>query len=242
MVNMTFIDVVSKFDTILDRNIDNIIDFKGGKFSKDGDTVLLFWFNEDFGINVNDLSGNNNNGTFTNYVSWDSGKFGRGIKINWNDISSYIVVLHNTSLNFGTGNFTIELWVKPITIDKSTDDGFVYDKNSGGAGDIDLRIGWDILCADVAGGSSSVPTSSDCDISDGNWHHVKLFLRGLRVQVILDGKCWGRYKGGDTFSGLSTDSTADVGIGYSVFWEDYQFWYNIGGIKVSKSTNNSSGF
>lgn len=59
-----------------------------------------------------DLSGNNNNGTLTNGPLFNN-LYGGCIQTD--GVNDYISVAHNSTLNFGTGDFTILMWVSGIT-------------------------------------------------------------------------------------------------------------------------------
>jgi hypothetical protein len=60
--------------------------------------------------NGNDISGNNNHGTFFyGGMSYGSGKVAQAFKVN---TSGFIAIEDHASLNFGTGNFSIDAWVK----------------------------------------------------------------------------------------------------------------------------------
>ncbi len=74
-------------------------------------------FNEGTGTLVNDLSGNNNTGLFTNIVSpygWTIGDDGQSV-VSLDGVNDYIDMGNPASLNFGTGNYTFMSDVKIIS-------------------------------------------------------------------------------------------------------------------------------
>lgn len=81
-------------------------------------------FNEDSGTVVNDLSGNGNNGTLTNFSfpstttsGWNPGRLGPAIA--FDGTNDFIAVNNNPSLNLTTA-LTISAWVNPRVIVDST--------------------------------------------------------------------------------------------------------------------------
>jgi hypothetical protein len=61
----------------------------------------------------NDLSGNNNNGTLINGLTFNSTNGGNLV---FDGVDDYISISNNTNLIFGTGDFTVSMWIKtPIT-------------------------------------------------------------------------------------------------------------------------------
>jgi len=76
--------------------------------SPESGTVGLWHFDGD----ANDSSGYSNNGTVYG-ATYVSGKFDQALSFDGND--DYVSVPDSSSLNFGTGDFTIEAWVKLST-------------------------------------------------------------------------------------------------------------------------------
>lgn len=75
--------------------------------------IAYFPFDEKTGTTVNDISGNNNTGSFVNSPSWDQGKFGSAVRFNGS--SNYISL--GTSLNTSfVVPYSISVWVKPESI------------------------------------------------------------------------------------------------------------------------------
>ena len=65
------------------------------------------------GTTWTDLSGNNNTGTLTNGPTFSDGNMGSIVFDGTND---YVSVPSSTSFNFGTGDFTVEMWVYPTSV------------------------------------------------------------------------------------------------------------------------------
>jgi len=74
-----------------------------------GDPTLKLW--SPFDDNVIDFSGNNHNGTINGSVPFIPTIFGKGASFSGNT-SNYIDYGNPTDFNFGTGPFTLMVWVK----------------------------------------------------------------------------------------------------------------------------------
>lgn len=169
------------------------------------------------------------NGTITTYgnVQILNGKFGKAAYL---DGSSYIEV---PAQNFGTGDFTIELWVKPTTTPATpwttiltTGSGQVFEE---------IRIG-----QNINGGGTGVlfrnNTNNAHRISNGttmpinSWNHVALVREGTVMRYYLNGKLL------HTFSNVSISHTATspTRIGYGYYpWDGYFTGY-IDGVRIIK--------
>jgi len=79
------------------------------------DSLVAHWkFDESYGTTAADSSGYDNPGTLYNWdggdTSWIGGKIGNALIFDGND--SYVRVDDDPALNFGTGSFTLSLWIK----------------------------------------------------------------------------------------------------------------------------------
>lgn len=81
-------------------------------YEPDANTVALWHFEEDTGIGayLKDSAGSNH-GTPTGGMKPYSGKIGKGRKFNGS--TEYVSVPDSTDFTFGTGDFTIDLWINP---------------------------------------------------------------------------------------------------------------------------------
>ena len=85
-------------------------DLKLGPFTRDNGLVGYWSFDETSGT-LYDYSGYNNNGTSYGGVTYGvQGKVGNALSFDGSD--DYIDCGSDESLAFGTGNFTIGLWIK----------------------------------------------------------------------------------------------------------------------------------
>lgn len=124
--------------------------------------------------NANDISGNNNNGTLQGGANYGSGKVANALKVS--NVADYVAVPNSSSLNFGTGNFSIDAWVKTndtlnalviasklviTVVPNVVNSGFMFAIESGKLG---FYMG--------DGSASSLHAVSTELIADGAWHFV----------------------------------------------------------------------
>ncbi len=88
--------------------------------------------------------------------------------------------------NFGTGDFTIETWVK--TTDSK---GAIYSKRNSCASTDYMAIlinGGNLLFELRGFGQSNLDLSTTAAVSDGNWHHVAVTRSGSDLKIYKDGE------------------------------------------------------
>lgn len=153
------------------------------------DSMVGWWTGDN---NANDISGFNNNGTLQGGANYVMGKVAGAFNvINGAD---FISIPDASSLNFGTGNFSIDAWIK--TTDASNVLNIV-DKRSGTennpvgysffivAGKLSFQLG--------DGQATLNHVSITSPVSDGKWHHAavtidrknktggKLYVDGIQI-------------------------------------------------------------
>lgn len=126
-------------------------------------------FSEGTSTTVADSSGSANMGTMNGTSYWNSsGKYGPAFS--GNGTANYANCGTGTSLNFGTGNFTIAAWVN--TTDTTTNDwkGIVGKWSTGSAGYF-LQY-YPLTGTWAFGWNGSTFLNPVKNISDGNWHFI----------------------------------------------------------------------
>jgi hypothetical protein len=137
------------------------------------------------GNDIADESGNGNNGTLTNgaYVGEDD-------EIVFDGVDDYVAVAHDASLNWGSGDGTVSVWVK-FTTDKNAYTCFLV-KGAGGASQKRYQLvtesdgttpRFDI---DDDGGVLKT-IGHDASINDGEWHHLAGVRDGNNLRLYVDG-------------------------------------------------------
>jgi hypothetical protein len=150
-----------------------------------------------FDGNYTDSSGRNNNATPKGpSPGFGAGKIGQAfhfITKKDGSVINYATLGAPTDLLFGTGDFTVSMWV---SYSAQTDDApFISNKDWGSSS----NIGWGIFSQSDGvfrvvdtgtprGGGNKLDTKGP-NINDGNWHHILVsFWRGQAGQIYLDGK------------------------------------------------------
>lgn len=182
----------------------------GNEFSWMTNGLVGYWKMDETSGTLADSSGNSNTGTWygTGVSHYSAGKFGNGGGFNGTD--DYVDAGNPASLNFGSGNFTLSVWVKGGGIDRET----YIQKNT------DTWVPGYWLWHDMAatGLSFNVYGSTngvgvDCtyvkNMTDG-WHHVVGVRNGEKCYLYLDGV----QVATDTQAGLgSTDGAGNLRLG-----------------------------
>jgi len=173
-------------------------------------TVALWRFEETSGSTASDSSANSNDGTLTNMSSpscWVDGEIGGGLYFDGSD--DYVNCGDDSSLDFGTGDFTVELWMKTSAsageyqgligkIDTSTWTGWGLQMRTDGSVDVYLNGEHNYI-------------SGDYDLRDGEWHHVVAIRDGQEAILYIDGEYIGKIT--RTTNDDSVDTTTDLKIG-----------------------------
>ena len=185
---------------------DSLSSFDGTmqKLQSDADTVALWHFDEETGTTLGDSSGNGNNGTLNNFVADDgdwiadsTSEFGgSGGALNFNgdpdgdEVGNYIEAAHNTSLNFGSGDFTIEGWIK-TTIETSSDLAIINkctDLNETGFHLSLDGLSLHSLKYTLLDENDWTLLWSDATVNDGNWHYVVVLRDETEIRNYVDGE------------------------------------------------------
>ena len=142
------------------------------------------------GLNATkDYSQSSNNGSEYNGVYWNAtgGFDGRGA-YEFDGTDDYISVPDDDSLDFGTRDFTISVWVKRE--DNNTTSRIITKKYAVG----DNSVGWSLGVSDgkllfkLSNGTSNNAIASSSDFLDTTWHHVVATRnRSTNLLIYLDG-------------------------------------------------------
>jgi len=184
--------------------------------------VGLWHFDEGMGPTANDSSGNNNDGTLMGGTSWTSGKFGNSLSFDGSN--GYVLVADDDTLDFGTGDFTVEAW---INVRKSAlvtyKEYGVVNKNSYFQG----TPGWGIevftwglggdfgvICY-ITNQTSWVPTtylsvrisSMTADV----WHHIAQVRTGTTLRLYFDGELVGTKTHGEISGNVNNSQPVIIG-------------------------------
>lgn len=169
----------------------NLKDYKfGNKYEPQNGCVqppsgMVAWWSFDFSSkdSPQDLAGYNNFGTKMNGPIAVAGKVLGALQ--FDGIDDYVEVANQSELNFGTGDFSFDAWVKT---DAKTGVKVMVDKRQG------YNIGYSFFLNDgnlsiqLADGSfpnSYTNYASTLFVADGNWHHVAITVERKNKQGII---------------------------------------------------------
>ncbi len=142
-----------------------------------------------------------------------AGKFNSAL--NFDGTDDYVNITNNSSLNFGTGDFTFSAWTKTA---QDCTGNKVYAGRYQGIGDVSLWLG----CVDSSGvgkarfsvrdslGNSGPSGDSIKTINDNQWHHLVGVKNGSNTIIYVDGIR--ENSGTGSFTG-NFNATADFTIG-----------------------------
>ncbi|RJR15967.1 LamG domain-containing protein [Candidatus Microgenomates bacterium] len=150
--------------------------------------LVGYWKMDETATPSLDSSGNALSGTWNGSTASTTGKYGNGTV--YDGTGDFIDVGTSTTLQMGTGDFTISTWFK-----NSTDGGSnveLVSKNKANCGDYDLYLNSseNVVFAFRAPSSCVGPTvSSTASYTDGSWHHaVATVKRNEITRLFIDGQ------------------------------------------------------
>ncbi len=156
-----------------------------GQIQTDANTVGLWRLNETSGSGayLKDSSGNSNHGTPTGTTT-TTGISDKGRS--FNGTSDYIDMGDPVEVDFGTGNFTLEAWVKRDTIGATQ---MIISKDSDTTGrQLFLAfLSTNIIRISYNTSGNQVYLDSTTAISDYNWHHIVGQRVGNSFSIYIDG-------------------------------------------------------
>ncbi len=134
--------------------------------------------------------------------------------LDFDGVDDYVGIPHSTSLNLGTGDFTVEAWIKTrssaslsrvVTKIPDGGNGFDLDVSSGKAG-IFIRDQSQLL-------PNFVFPQSTTMINDNNWHHIAGVREGDIARIYVDGIEGQSATGADNLN-INNGQTLDIGRWY----------------------------
>lgn len=172
--------------------------------------LVSYW---EFEQNVEDSIGVND-GTRYNFTNgYVTGKYGYGLDFN-STAEQYVDYGNDTSLNFGSGDFSVELWVKTTQVGHGVLSKYDFINDIGYIFSIESYGGY----FGVFDGVVYPDATSTTNVSDGTWHHIVGIRNGDNVTIYVDGD-WEDTESQGTMG--STDVTDDLLMGYYNGWGDY---------------------
>jgi Concanavalin A-like lectin/glucanases superfamily len=145
----------------------------------------LWHMNETSGTVMADSSGNGNNGTLYNVTLGAAGKY--GTSYTFNGKSSYVEVPDAPSLNPGSANISISLWLRTYSL-PSVGDYDLVRKGVFTAPEykVELLQSGAIQCT-FRGTTSNANATGGSGLNNGAWHHIQCIKTGSQIQTVIDG-------------------------------------------------------
>jgi hypothetical protein len=127
--------------------------------------------------------------------------------------TGYLSLSDSDDWNFGSGDFTIEMWYKfrvpPTTVYTGTSGQYVYSQYLDSNNYVIIAFGWSGIIFEVKNLSSTVVSTSNSTIHDSQWHHVAITRVNTTVTMWLDGASIGTA----SISGSMPNISAELQIG-----------------------------
>ena len=143
-------------------------------------------------------------------ISTAQSKFG-GASIAFDGTGDYLTASSNAGFAFGTGDFTIEAWVRPTTLSSASDFAFVFDtRATAGSGNLGASVGF----TQTTGvwmffeQSANILTNTSSSAVANQWQHIALSRAGTSWRFFVDGTQVGTWTNG---SGLGTSQPLLIG-------------------------------
>ena len=171
-------------------------EFKLDKIKATGTTVgdvyfpkvklLLPFDGSNAATTTNDESNSTHSVTFAGgaQISTAESKFGGSSLYLNGDSGTKLTISQSSDFDFGTGDFTIEFWIKTSLSNNDSQSRRVISFGDNNATRIQIFLSSDgIDFYDI----SSVKVDGDIDVADGNWHHVAFTRSGTSLKGFVDG-------------------------------------------------------
>jgi Concanavalin A-like lectin/glucanases superfamily len=150
-------------------------------------TAALWHMDETSGTVMADASGNGNTGTLHNVTLGSAGKYGKSYTFGGSTAKSYVSVPNSASLNPGSANITISLWLRTFSLPKFGDFDLVR-KGVFTAPEykVELLQSGAIQCT-FRGTTSNHNATGGSGLNNGAWHHIQCIKTATQLQTVIDG-------------------------------------------------------
>jgi hypothetical protein len=185
---------------------------------------------------VTDSTSNGNDGTAYNGTTQGAtGKIDGASE--FDGVDDCIGVPHDNSLNLGTSDFTISVWVKYPDTPTNSDSDILRKGNTGDTPPNNYKLelaGGKIAGNLYDGGNSHVETTGTYD--DDNWHFVVFLRETGTIYLYVDGT----QDGSASDSGRDVSNTATMGIGSKNSLNDDHFDGIIDEVRISNTARSEA--
>src|SRR3990172_10584822 len=142
---------------------------------------LVSWWPGDG--NANDIQ-DSNPGTLQNEATFATGIVGQAFS--FDGIDDFVRVSHNSNLNPGSADFTIDFWIRTTSAVVAILNKRPVCAHSSFWG-IRFAANTCIELDQDAAGTNYNPVCSTIPVNDGNWHHMAFVRQGVTATLYIDG-------------------------------------------------------
>jgi len=161
---------------------------------EDKDLVLYLAFDEGKGTDVEDSSGNGNDGVINGDVKWVDGKFGKALEFG-KDVTQFVEVPDSESLRFDEDPFTYMAWIKTYELG-SPEYQAIMSKRVPTAGDgmetasLFIQNGQDYLFVEFRDSIQGMFgfSATEAVLTANEWHHVAWVKDDDELRFYVDGE------------------------------------------------------
>jgi len=145
---------------------------------------LVSWWPGD--NNANDIQ-DGNNGALVNGTTFTAGKVGQAFE--FDGVNDYVLVNNSTNLNFGTGAFTVDAWIKTTGTSQAT----IVSKGkttSSPSWYMEMQPSGVIRAGTQNGNGDFRLRDTTTTVNDGSFHHVAAVISGFGtadIDIYIDG-------------------------------------------------------
>ena len=178
--------------------------------------LLLPFDGSNAATTTNDESNSTHSVTFAGgaQISTAESKFGGSSLYLNGDSGTKLTISQSSDFDFGTGDFTIELWIKTSLSNSDSQSRRVISFGDNNATRIQIFLSSDGIDFYDTG---SVKVDGDIDVADGNWHHVVFARSGTSLKGFVDGVQSGSTASNstdyDNAAALTIGAYASTGLG-----------------------------
>jgi hypothetical protein len=124
-------------------------------------------------------------------------------------------ISHNSKFNIGSGNYTIEVFIKPQNT--------AQNKNVFSKGDLRLYLSdTEVPVLEIQG--NPIITSSGGGLSDNAWHHLAITQSGTTITLYVNGVAQGTAVYAATYSSISEVLLGGENDGYVGLLDEFRIW------------------
>lgn len=153
-------------------------------------------------------------------------KFG-GASMYFDGVGDYITAPSDSSFDFGTGDFTIEFWMRPSNVSGTWQAIISRKYNQSGGWRLYKTSGTNNLSFYHPSGYYQTTNSG---LANGTWHHIAVVRSGSTLTTYVDGTS----RGTDTISLAMSPTSADIEIGQGVVTSAYPYQGYLDDLRITK--------